>query len=132
MVQPPDTPTTEPSLLRLDDGSTIAYHFTPGKSPGVVFMTGFMSDMTGVKATRLEAFCRDRGQAYLRFDYTGHGGSSGRFEDGTIGRWSADAVAALDRLTDGPQVLVGSSMGGWMMLLAALQRPERVAGLLGV
>ncbi len=91
-----------------------------------------MSDMTGSKALCLEDFARRRGQAFLRFDYQGHGASSGRFEEGTIGLWSADAVAALDELTEGPQVLVGSSMGGWIMLLAALARPQRVAGLLGI
>ena len=91
-----------------------------------------MSDMSGTKATTLEAFARRRGQAFLRFDYQGHGESSGRFEDGSIGRWSEDAIAALDELTEGPQILVGSSMGGWIMLLAALARPERIAGLLGI
>lgn len=91
-----------------------------------------MSDMTGTKALSLESFARERGQAFLRFDYQGHGASTGRFEDGTIGSWTADAVAALDALTEGPQVLVGSSMGGWIMLLTALARPQRIAGLLGI
>jgi len=97
-----------------------------------VFLTGYMSDMTGGKAVRLEHFCRARGLAYLRFDYFGHGASSGTFTDGTIGRWADDAVFALDHLTEGPQVLVGSSLGGWIMTLAALRRPERIAGLLGI
>jgi len=88
--------------------------------------------MTGTKALALESYARQRGQAFLRFDYQGHGQSSGRFEDGNIGRWAADAVAALDALTAGPQVLVGSSMGGWIMLLAALARSERVAALVGI
>ena len=91
-----------------------------------------MSDMTGSKALSLESLAKQQGRAFLRFDYQGHGASSGRFEDGTIGSWTADAVAALDALTEGPQVLVGSSMGGWIMLLAALARPQRVAGLLGI
>lgn len=91
-----------------------------------------MSDMTGTKAMALEEFCRARSQAFLRFDYQGHGQSSGRFEDGTIGIWAADAIAALDALTEGPQILVGSSMGGWLMLLAALARPQRVAALVGI
>jgi len=117
--------------LPRDDGATIAYHRTPGKSPGVVFLTGYASDMTGSKALRLEHFCRARGLAYVRFDYYGHGTSSGAFTDGTIGRWADDAVAVLDALTEGPQVLVGSSLGGWIMLLAALRRPERICGLLG-
>lgn len=91
-----------------------------------------MSDMTGTKARRLEAFCAARGHAYLRFDYFAHGASSGDFAEATIGRWREDALAVLDRLTEGPQVLVGSSIGGWLMLLAALARPERVAGLIGI
>jgi len=120
-----------PEILKQDDGATIAYHRLQGKTPGVVFLTGFKSDMEGGKALALEAFCQARGQAFLRFDYYGHGASSGKFEDGTIGRWADDAVLVIDKLTDGPQVLVGSSMGGWIMLLAALALPERVAGLIG-
>ncbi|MCZ6637036.1 MAG: alpha/beta hydrolase [Alphaproteobacteria bacterium] len=120
-----------PEILTRDDGATIAYYRNQGKSPGVVFLTGFKSDMTGGKALALEELCQSRGQAYLRFDYFGHGQSSGAFEDGTIGRWEDDTVCALDQLTEGPQVLVGSSMGGWIMLLAALARPDRVAGLVG-
>jgi len=103
-----------------------------GRMPGIVFLGGFMSDMTGGKALALEAFAAARAQAFVRFDYLGHGASSGRFEDGSIGRWAEDAVAVLDELTDGPQILVGSSMGGWIMLLAALARPQVVAGLVGI
>lgn len=127
-----DDPIATPNVLTRNDGATIAYHLTPGKSPGVVFMTGFKSDMTGGKALAVEALCRRLGHACLRFDYFGHGASSGAFEDGTIGRWASDAIAAIDELTEGPQVLVGSSMGGWIMLLAARARPERVAGLVGI
>jgi len=127
-----DEPIATPKLLTRDDGANIAYHFTPGKAPGVVFLTGFKSDMTGGKALAVEALCKRLGHACLRFDYYGHGQSSGAFEDGTIGRWASDAVTALDELTEGPQVLVGSSMGGWVMLLTALQRPERIAGLVGI
>jgi pimeloyl-ACP methyl ester carboxylesterase len=115
-----------------EDGGTIAYHFTPGKSPGVVFLTGFVSDMNGDKALCLENFCQNRGQAFLRFDYTGHGESSEIFLDGCIGDWANDAIFALDQLTEGPQILVGSSMGGWIMLLTALARPEKIAGLVGL
>ncbi|HEX9446872.1 MAG TPA: alpha/beta hydrolase, partial [Dongiaceae bacterium] len=100
--------------------------------PGVVFLSGFKSDMTGSKATALEEFCRERGQAFLCFDYSGHGQSGGAFIDGTIGRWRDDAIAVLDTLTDGPQILIGSSMGGWLMLLTALLRPARVHGLIGI
>ena len=114
------------------DGATIAYHRLEGKIPGIVFLGGFMSDMTGTKALALEDFARRQGRAFVRFDYLGHGASSGKFEEGTIGRWAEDAVAVIDELTQGPQILVGSSMGGWIMLLAALARPERVAGLLGI
>ena len=130
-------PTARFGTLTRPDGATIAYHKTPGRgtgkqAPGLVFLGGFMSDMTGTKATALEAHARDRGQAFLRFDYQGHGQSSGRFEDGTIGLWAEDAIAVLDELTEGPQILIGSSMGGWIMLLAALARPERVAALVGI
>jgi pimeloyl-ACP methyl ester carboxylesterase len=113
-------------------GHALAYARTPGAAPGVVFLGGFMSDMTGTKATFLEAHCRARGQGFLRFDYAGHGASEGAFTDGTIGRWADDAIAVLDALTDGPQVLVGSSMGGWVMLEVALARPARVAALVGI
>ncbi len=121
-----------PSRLARPDGATIAYRATPGKGPGVVFAHGFMSDMTGGKALHLEAWARASGRAFVRFDQRGHGASDGRFEDCTIGAWADDLVCVLDHLTEGPQVLVGSSMGGWLMLLAALARPERIAGLVGV
>ena len=111
------------------DGNDIAYARSAGRGPTVVFLGGFRSDMTGTKAMALEAWARARGQAFVRFDYLGHGQSSGRFEVGTIGRWLDDSLAVLDRLTEGPLVLVGSSMGGWLSLLAARARPERLAGL---
>jgi pimeloyl-ACP methyl ester carboxylesterase len=122
--------------LVLADGTRIAYRRTPAAPrdarPGVVFLSGFASDMTGTKGAALEGWAQARGQAMLRFDYTGHGQSSGAFRDGTIGRWTEDALAVLDRLTQGPQVLVGSSMGGWIMLLVALVRADRTAGLVGI
>jgi pimeloyl-ACP methyl ester carboxylesterase len=126
-----------PERLRLSDGRTIAYHRTEAARegsarPGVVFLGGFGSDMTGSKATALEDWAVASGRAFLRFDYTGHGASSGRFEDGCIGDWLRDAADVLARLTEGPQVLVGSSMGGWIALLLARAHPERVAGLVGV
>ena len=121
-----------PDILTREDGATIAYRRIGGIGPGVVFLGGFMSDMTGTKARALDAFCAARGQAYLRFDYFGHGASSGAFKDATVGRWEADALAVLDELTEGPQVLVGSSLGGWIMLLAARARPERVRALVGI
>ena len=88
--------------------------------------------MAGTKATFLDAFCAARGLPYVRFDYSGHGASSGRFEDGTIGAWAEDAIAIIDHVVDGSLILVGSSMGGWIMLLAALARPSRVAALVGL
>ena len=121
-----------PASVRAPDGVRIAYVRSSGASPGVVFLGGFMSDMTGTKATALEAWARDRGNAFVRFDYRGHGASGGAFEAGTVGSWLADALAVIDGVAEGPQVLVGSSMGGWIALLAALARPDRVAGLLGI
>lgn len=113
-------------------GVSIAYRRRPGKGPTIVFLGGFRSDMTGTKAAALDAHCAARGLAFLRFDYQGHGRSDGAFEDGTIGIWAADAVAAIDALTTGALVLVGSSMGGWIMLEAALARPDRVRALVGI
>ncbi|SDG15835.1 Pimeloyl-ACP methyl ester carboxylesterase [Limimonas halophila] len=124
--------TAAPAYLDTGHGARIAHHRTPGAAPGIVFLGGFASDMDGTKATALEAYARERGRAFVRFDYQGHGQSSGRFVDGTVSAWLADSLAVLDHLTEGPQVLVGSSMGGCMMLLAALQRPERVAALVGL
>lgn len=123
---------SRPERLALADGTTLAYHRRPGRRPGVLFLGGFTSDMTGIKATTLDYWCRERDQAFVRFDYSGHGASGGRFADGTIGRWAEEAIAVLDQLTEGPQILVGSSMGAWLMLLTALARPERIAGLLGL
>jgi pimeloyl-ACP methyl ester carboxylesterase len=97
-----------------------------------VFLPGFRSDMNGEKATALAAFCAARGQAMLRFDYSGHGASGDRFENGTIGLWASDALTVLDKLTTGQVILVGSSMGGWLALLTALRRPERIAAIVGV
>src|SRR5947207_12344476 len=125
------TASDAPSLAR-PDGAAIAYHRLEGATPGIVFLGGFRSDMTGTKALFLEDYCRRHGRAYLRFDYFGHGASSGDFAEGTIGRWREDAIAVIDSLTEGPQILVGSSMGGWIMLLAALARPQRVAALIGI
>jgi pimeloyl-ACP methyl ester carboxylesterase len=110
----------------------LAWARLPGSGPGVVFLPGFRSDMGGSKAIALRDHCAARGRAFLRFDYSGHGESAGHFEDGTIGQWAEDAIAVLDALTEGPQVLVGSSMGGWIALLLARARPERIAGLIGI
>jgi pimeloyl-ACP methyl ester carboxylesterase len=121
-----------PEFLSRSDGAALAYHRLPGASPGIVFLPGLRSDMTGTKALYLDEWCRRRSRAFVRFDYFGHGASSGDFADGTVGRWAEDVIAVLDRLTEGPQILVGSSLGGWLMLLAALARRPRIAALVGV
>jgi pimeloyl-ACP methyl ester carboxylesterase len=110
----------------------LAYRHTPGASPTVVFLPGYASDMTGTKALALEAWARESGQAFLRMDYAGCGESEGEFAQQTLADWRDDVVAAIDELVEGRVVLVGSSMGGWLMLLAAKARPERVVGLVGV
>lgn len=119
---------------RLDRGNgvSLAWARIAGASPTVVFLPGFRSDMTGDKATALAAFCAERKVGMLRFDYTGHGASSGDFLDGTIGVWAADTLAMIDAHTTGPLILVGSSMGGWIALLTAIARPDRIAALIGV
>ena len=114
------------------DGTRLAYCHSPGKGPTIVFLPGYASDMSGSKAVAIEAWARANGRAFLRFDYAGCGESQGAFEDQTLASWRDDALAMVDRLTQGPVVLVGSSMGGWIMLLAALARRERVAGLVGI
>ncbi|MEI4232915.1 alpha/beta fold hydrolase [Roseovarius sp. D22-M7] len=120
------------SYLTTPEGRRIAYNDSPGTGPGLVFLGGFKSDMEGTKALWLEDWARDAGRAFLRFDYSGHGQSSGAFTDGTIGGWAADARAVIDAVTTGPQILVGSSMGGWIALLLARAMPDRVAGLVTV
>jgi pimeloyl-ACP methyl ester carboxylesterase len=127
-----DRPDAPPAHLDRGDGVRLAYRHVAGAAPTVVFLGGYASDMTGTKARYLDAWCRARGRAYLRFDYQGHGASSGHFEDGTIGAWRDDALSAIRALTTGPLVLVGSSMGGWLMVLAALALGDRVRALVGV
>ena len=119
-------------ILTRENGTSIAYNKLEANPPGLIFMNGFMSDMNGSKALALEQHCQERGLAFLRCDYMGHGNSSGNFADGTIGLWAQNALTAFDELTEGPQIIVGSSMGGWMMILTAVSRPERVAGLVGI
>jgi len=119
---------------RLDrgDGVGLAWGRLTGRSPTVLFCPGYNSDMAGSKATALAELCTARGQAFVRFDYSGHGASEGCFVDGTIGSWLADTLAVIDALTHGKLAIVGSSMGGWIALLAALARPERVGALIGI
>ena len=122
------------SVQRLSrpDGHEIAFRRQDGRGPGVIFLGGFNSAMTGIKASWLAERGRAEGRAFLRFDGFGHGESTGRVADGTVGRWKADALAAIDELTEGPQLLVGSSMGVWIASLAAEARPGRVVGLVGI
>ncbi|OWY07451.1 alpha/beta hydrolase [Thioclava sp. F42-5] len=114
------------------EGRRIAYNLTPGKGPGVVFLGGFKSDMEGTKALALEDWAKREGRAFLRFDYSGHGVSDGAFEDGAIGDWFEDARDVIMAKTEGPQILVGSSMGGWISLLMSREHPEKVAGLVTI
>ena len=113
-------------------GRRIAYRVRDGACPTLVFLPGYASDMEGTKALALDAFAERRGLAMLRLDYSGTGSSGGRFEDGTLGLWLEEALAAIDGLAQGPLVLVGSSMGGWIALHLALLRPDRVAALVAI
>ncbi len=119
-------------FLDTPQGRRIAYNRSAGSGPGIVFLGGFRSDMAGTKAVHLEEWAKASGRAFLRLDYSGHGESSGAFTDGCIGDWAQDATAAITALTAGPQILVGSSMGGWIALLVARALPQRVAGLVGI
>lgn len=110
----------------------LAYHLTEGRGPTIVFLPGYASDMTGTKAVAIEQWAKAQGRACLRFDYAGCGASEGDFEDQTLVSWRDDAIHLIDSLTQGPVVLVGSSMGGWIMLLIALQRPDRICGMVGI
>ncbi|QTC90833.1 alpha/beta fold hydrolase [Brevundimonas goettingensis] len=123
-----DTNDNDLQHLARPDGETLAYKQISGEGPTVVWIGGFRSDMEGTKALALDAAARERGWAFLRYDHFAHGQSSGDWRQATIGRWREDAVALIDSLK-GPAILVGSSMGGWVALLAALARPEAVAGL---
>jgi pimeloyl-ACP methyl ester carboxylesterase len=113
-------------------GRRLAYQLTPGQGPFVIFLGGLKSDMEGTKALHLENWAQARGQAFLRFDYSGHGQSSGRFEDGCIGDWAQDTFEIIHALTEGPIVPVGSSMGGWQALLLARSMASRIAGMVTI
>jgi pimeloyl-ACP methyl ester carboxylesterase len=122
-----------PELQHLNfDERRIAYRLRPGAAPTLVFFPGYASDMEGAKTLAVDAFAERGGLAMLRFDYSGTGSSGGAFEDGTLAVWLEESLAAVDQLTDGPLILVGSSMGGWLALHVALLRPERVQALVGI
>ena len=122
-----------PPITDGGEAETIAYAREVPEAPagptGLTWFGGFKSDMTGTKATALADWATQAKRHFLRFDYFAHGASSGTFTEGTIGRWRDDALAMIDAKAEGPQILIGSSMGGWVALLAALARPERVRGL---
>ncbi|MDP6397643.1 MAG: alpha/beta hydrolase [Arenicellales bacterium] len=119
-------------FLETDRGYSLVARPQAGEPPWIIFLGGFRSDMEGTKAQYLSDWCAQRGRAFLRFDYSGHGQSGGRFENGTIGQWTEDALEVIQAFTEGPCILVGSSMGGWIMLRAALALGRRVRGLLGI
>jgi pimeloyl-ACP methyl ester carboxylesterase len=118
--------------LTRQDGVKIAFEYLKGKGPTLIFLPGYMSDMTGTKALALEAWAVKHGRAMLRLDYSGCGASGGRFEDGTLDVWRDDVVLAIELMVRGPVVLVGSSMGGWLMLLVARALGDQVKGLVGI
>jgi pimeloyl-ACP methyl ester carboxylesterase len=123
----------QPDLRHLKfNGARIACRLREGGSPTLMFLPGYASDMAGTKALAIDAFAEARGLAMLRFDYSGTGASDGDFEDGTLGGWLDEALHMLDRNVDGPAILIGSSMGGWLAMLVARERPDRVAGLVGI
>ena len=119
-------------LLPRADRPPLAFHRRAGAGPTLVFLPGYLSDMAGTKALAIDVWAAAQGRACLRFDYAGCGASPGVIGAQTLATWLDDALAAIDALTDGPLILVGSSMGGWLMLLAALARPERIVGLVGI
>ncbi|MFC7499137.1 alpha/beta fold hydrolase [Enterovirga sp. GCM10030262] len=118
--------------LEIGEDLRLAYRHRPGRGPTILFLPGYASDMEGTKAVALDAWAECEGRAMLRFDYAGCGASDGAFEAQTLATWRGDVLAMIDEVIEGPVLLVGSSMGGWLMLLAALARPDRVAGLVGI
>ena len=123
---------SEPQFLTTPQGRRIAYHQSPGAGPTVIFCHGLRSDMEGTKSLYLEEWAQAQGRAFIRFDCSGHGLSSGSFEEGCIGDWAEDAAAVVTELAQDKVVIVGSSMGGWLSLLLARDFGERLAGLVTI
>ncbi|XP_020862827.1 palmitoyl-protein thioesterase ABHD10, mitochondrial isoform X2 [Phascolarctos cinereus] len=123
---------TNLSFLNRRDLPNLAYKKLKGKTPGVIFIPGYLSNMNGTKAMAIEEFCKSLGHACIRFDLSGCGNSEGKFEDCTVGKWRKDILSIIDDIAEGPQILVGSSMGAWLMLHAAIARPKKVAALIGI
>lgn len=124
--------TKKPEFITSNENRNIAYHFSAAGGSTVFFCGGYMSDMEGTKALYLENVCAELDLSYVRFDYSGHGSSSEEFVDGTIGKWTDDALAVIDQITTGPLIIVGSSMGGWIGLLASLARKDRLKAFIGI
>lgn len=123
----------QPSFLEsTNNNNRIAYILSEGKLPCVIFFGGFKSDMTGTKAVTLEKFCKEQGQMFVRFDYSGHGQSTGEFKNGTIGQWKKDALSIIEKIGVDKYIFAGSSMGAWIAMLCALEMPGKVAGLVGI
>ncbi|XP_027268385.1 mycophenolic acid acyl-glucuronide esterase, mitochondrial isoform X2 [Cricetulus griseus] len=120
------------SFLNRTDLPNLAYKKLKGKNPGIIFIPGYLSDMNGTKALAIEEFCKSLGHAYIRFDYSGVGNSDGNFAECSVGKWRKDVLSILDDVAEGPQILVGASFGGWLMLHAAIARPEKVVALIGI
>ena len=114
------------------NNNTLVYSCISGKGPGVIYLHGLMSTMDSRKALFLEQYCLNNNKSFVRFDYSGHGKSSGNFKDCNIKIWLDNVINVLDKLVTGPQILIGASLGGWLMCLAALERPNRIVGLLGI
>jgi len=133
-MQPPEIPAADLAYFDPGDNRRIAYRYREpeGGSPTILFLPGYASDMEGTKAESIDAFCATRGLGCLRMDYSGTGSSAGDFADGTLDRWLEEVLAAIDMLTEGPLIVAGSSMGGWLAIHAALRRKDRVQGLLGI
>jgi pimeloyl-ACP methyl ester carboxylesterase len=131
MTNSPIGPSEPPAFIEVGEGSAmraIAVRARPGRAPGLLWLGGFKSDMAGTKALALDAWAAEQGRACVRFDYSGHGESGGSFADGTIGRWLAESAAVFQRFCRGPQVVIGSSMGGWMALLLAREIAKHTGG----
>lgn len=124
--------TKKPDFIKNQHNRKIAYHSSRAKEPTVVFCGGYMSDMEGTKALFLENLCQEIGISYIRFDYSGHGRSSEKFEDGTISTWSEDAISIIDHVAQGPVIVIGSSMGGWIGMIACLALKTRIKAFIGI
>ncbi|NP_766099.3 palmitoyl-protein thioesterase ABHD10, mitochondrial isoform 1 precursor [Mus musculus] len=120
------------SFLNRSELPNLAYKRLKGKTPGIIFIPGYLSNMNGIKAVAVEEFCKSLGHAFIRFDYSGIGSSDGNLAECTVGKWRKDVLSILDDVAEGPQILVGSSLGGWLMLHAAIARPEKVIALIGI